>query len=98
MSVAGLFKAIFHSFTTEEYLLRFMRLIKLYGMSVALSLSTYPPSHTSQGGTVHTFNDVDDIFVEFEIEEECMLMQNLRNDRGVLEITKASNFKKKVKQ
>ena len=51
-----------------------------------------------QGGKVLTFNDGNDIFVEFELEEECMVMQNLRNDRGVLKISKASNFKKKVKQ
>ncbi|TIA87237.1 hypothetical protein E3P81_04010 [Wallemia ichthyophaga] len=32
--------------------------------------------------------------VEFEIEEESMVMQNMRNDPHIWEVAKASNFKK----
>ncbi|TIA68492.1 hypothetical protein E3P91_04046 [Wallemia ichthyophaga] len=74
----GLFVVVFHNSTPKDHILRLMRLLMLYGANI------------------HEFNDdkKNSTQVEFEIEEESMVMQNMRNDPHIWEVAKASNFKK----
>ncbi|TIA78721.1 hypothetical protein E3P98_03693 [Wallemia ichthyophaga] len=77
----GLFVVVFHNSTPKDHILRLMRLLMLYGGQVLI----YMNSTTTKKNSTQ---------VEFEIEEESMVMQNMRNDPHIWEVAKASNFKK----
>ncbi|TIA95723.1 hypothetical protein E3P96_03776 [Wallemia ichthyophaga] len=90
----GLFVVVFHNSTPTDYILRLMRLLMLYGGWVDRNVDSL--TNIKTGANIHEFNDDNkkSTQVEFEIEEESMVMQNMRNDPHIWEVAKASNFKK----
>lgn len=90
----GLFVVVFHNSTPKDHILRLMRLLMLYGGWVDRNFDSL--TNIKTGANIHEFNDdkKNSTQVEFEIEEESMVMQNMRNDPHIWEVAKASNFKK----